>query len=1457
MAQVPSNLIPTAITQLPQAPVASEDSLLIIVYNGNNYKIRAGDLLQVAGVPTSRQVIAGTGLAGGGALATNVTLSVAPGGIGSTELANSGVTAGVYGTATQIPVFTVDSKGRVTAASTIAVQPPSNYVPNTREVIAGPGLSGGGALNTNVTLTADFSDITPLSNVNAGSAGSSTELSRADHRHPAIDLADQTQIDGVLPIDQGGTSRSLVMNPGAIIWSGADGLYVGPPGDYGQVLVSGGTDAPLWADIPTTVPQPAHYVLIGPVSGPNASPTYRLLVNDDLPATLSGKTITNATITDSTVDNSAIGATTPNTGKFTQLNVDNVEINNNTISSTNANGNINIDPNGTGVVDIPSPVVNVEYLGLDTTPSVTPTAAGSLSWNSGDGTADLILNSDVTLQIGQENLVKVFNNSASTITNGQVVAVNGAQGQRPAVVLADADTEALSAATLGVATEDIASGAEGFVTTFGIVRGVNTTGFTDGQPIYLSQTAGQFTHTRPSAPAHTVFLGWVLKINAASGELFLNISNGWEIDELHNVKITDVQNNDLLQYTTSGPYWHNVAPSTITVGSATTATNLAAGAVNQIAYQTGAGATSFITAPTVANTYLEWSGSAFQWSANPLGSVTSVGLSAPTGFTVTNSPVTTSGTLTLSFSAGYSLPTTTSQSNWDTAYSERLQWDGGSTNLVAATGRTSLGGSTVGQNVFTLTNPSAITFPRFNADNTVSALNAADFRTAIGAGTGNGTVTSVAALTLGTTGTDLSSTVATGTTTPVITLNVPTASASNRGALSSTDWSTFNGKQAAYANLTTIGGLANSAGWLYNNGSGVFSYSTPTKTDVGLSNVTNDAQTKATIVPNTTPTAGQILVGNAGGTAYAPVSMSNDATLTSTGAITLSTVNSNVGSFTNANITVDAKGRVTAASSGSAGGVTSFSAGTTGLTPSTATTGAITLAGTLAIANGGTGQTTQTAAFDALSPTTTKGDLIVYDGTDNVRLAAGTNTYVLTADSTAVTGLKWAAPTGGGASVSIGTSPPGTPTAGDLWWSSEEGKLKIYYTDATPTSQWVDAATGTVGATGPAGPNSVSTSTASSITGLIKGSSGFLAAATANTDYIAGPAPTAMATLMGFTTTATAGATTTLTSSSSYYQVFTGTLNQTVQLPATSTLSQGWSFHIVNNSTGTLTVQTSTAVSLGTVPPGTTAMPTALTITGNTAADWEFGYTDFSTLTGTGSVVLSNSPTLVTPALGTPSSGNLSSCTNLSLTTGVTGTLPVANGGTGLTAGTSGGVLYYSATGTLASSAALTANAIVLGGGAGAAPATTTTGTGVVTALGIAVGSSGAFVTNGGALGTPSSGALTNCTADGTNKVGYRNVPRSGSAKNTNYTLLVGDVGEYIELTTGGSITVPDATFATGDVVSIFNNTNAAITMTMSITTAYIGGTDADKATISLATRGVATILFLSSTVCVVTGNVS
>ena len=280
---VPSNLIPTRITQLPVAPVADENSLMMIVYQGNNYQIRVGDLLSVAGVPTTRQVIAGTGMTGGGQLSSNVTLSIAPGGVGSTELAASGVTPGSYGTSTDIPVFTVDATGRVMSATTIPATI-SGYVPDTRQVIAGTGLTGGGALSSNVTLAADLSNATPLVGDNTGSAGVSSEIARADHVHPAVDLSDQAQINGILPMDQGGTARSLVPNAGAVVWSGADGLYISAAGTAGQVLVSGGTGAPTWGTALVVSDQPANVVFAGPAAGPDAAATFRALVTADLPS---------------------------------------------------------------------------------------------------------------------------------------------------------------------------------------------------------------------------------------------------------------------------------------------------------------------------------------------------------------------------------------------------------------------------------------------------------------------------------------------------------------------------------------------------------------------------------------------------------------------------------------------------------------------------------------------------------------------------------------------------------------------------------------------------------------------------------------------------------------------------------------------------------------------------------------------------------------------------------------------------------------------------------------------------------------------------------------------------------------------------------------------------------------------------------------------------------------------
>ena len=125
------------------------------------------------------------------------------------------------------------------------------------------------------------------------------------------------------------------------------------------------------------------------------------------------------------------------------------------------------------------------------------------------------------------------------------------------------------------------------------------------------------------------------------------------------------------------------------------------------------------------------------------------------------------------------------------------------------------------------------------------------------------------------------------------------------------------------------------------------------------------------------------------------------------------------------------------------------------------------------------------------------------------------------------------------------------------------------------------------------------------------------------------------------------------------------------------------------------------------------------------------------------------------------------------------------------------------------------------------------------------------------ALGTPSQGVLSSCTVDGTNKVGYLNIPQVGSAKTASYTLVVGDAGKFVVLGTSGLVVVPASIFAVGDAIAVVNNTAAAITCTSSAITAYLGGTNTIVTSFSLASRGVCNILFVTASVVFITGNVT
>jgi hypothetical protein len=194
--------------------------------------------------------------------------------------------------------------------------------------------------------------------------------------------------------------------------------------------------------------------------------------------------------------------------------------------------------------------IYTDYIDLNTN-YTGATTQGRLSWDSGTGTLNIgvgdVGGTLIDLQVGQEEIVRVFNAEATTLQRGEIVYVFSSQGNRPSVKRAIATSDGYSVTTLGMVTSDVTSGSEGYVTTFGIISNLNTNGLSGGTAIWLSPTiAGGYTATKPQAPYHTVLIGYVVRVDATVGSVFVNISNGWEIDELHDVRINGKTSGDLL-----------------------------------------------------------------------------------------------------------------------------------------------------------------------------------------------------------------------------------------------------------------------------------------------------------------------------------------------------------------------------------------------------------------------------------------------------------------------------------------------------------------------------------------------------------------------------------------------------------------------------------------------------------------------------------------------------------------------------------------------------------------------------------------------------------------------------------------------------------------------------------------------------------------------------------------------
>jgi hypothetical protein len=304
---------------------------------------------------------------------------------------------------------------------------------------------------------------------------------------------------------------------------------------------------------------------------------------------------------------------------------------------------------------------------LDTSPTGTA-AVGTTRWNDTIGSSETTLKGgSVILKNGVDLVARVVNkvspNTTLTKASYQAVRISGAQGQRLAVELAQANNDNNSADTIGLVTETISPNQEGFIMTVGSLESINTTGslqgetWTDGDVLYLSPTTpGVITNVKPIAPQHLVVIGYVEYAHQNNGKIYVKVMNGWELGELHDVNTTGATNGQVLSYNSTSGIWEpttngsgtvtsvavsggtgiSVSGSPITSSGTITVTN---SAPDQVVNLTGAGTT------TTSGTYPN-----FTITSNDqfVGTVTSVGLtSATTGVTIGSSPITTSGNISL------------------------------------------------------------------------------------------------------------------------------------------------------------------------------------------------------------------------------------------------------------------------------------------------------------------------------------------------------------------------------------------------------------------------------------------------------------------------------------------------------------------------------------------------------------------------------------------------------------------------------------------------------------------------------------------------------------------------------------------------------------------------------------------------------------------------------------------
>jgi hypothetical protein len=452
--------------------------------------------------------------------------------------------------------------------------------------------------------------------------------------------------------------------------------------------------------------------------------------------------------------------------------------------------------NSTVIIDDNGNASGVNAVTFDTTPATTPTSAGSLAWNSSEGTLDLVMRTgNVTQHIGEEFFYTARNATGSTISKGTPVMVTGvtAGSNRIEVSKAIANGTIDELRYIGITAEAMSNGTNGLVTEVGYIRNIDTTGTPFGETwavgdiLYVSPTtAGYLTKVQPTAPNLKIVTAIVISVDNNFGSLLVRPTPYPHITDLSDVNIATPASGNVLIYDATQSRWENASLTastgiSITDGAGSvTVTNTAP---DQVVALTGGGTT------TITGTYPNFTISSDDQFD---GTVTSVDASGGTGISVSGGPITSSGTLTItntapdqvvSLTGGGTTTITGTYPNFTISSDDQFDGTVTSVDLSAGTGISVSGGPITSSGSITVTNtaPDQVvsisgggtttvtgTYPNF----TVSSDDQFDGTVTSVGGTGtvsgislSGTVTSSGNLTLGGT-LDLSSPPVIGGTAP-------------------------------------------------------------------------------------------------------------------------------------------------------------------------------------------------------------------------------------------------------------------------------------------------------------------------------------------------------------------------------------------------------------------------------------------------------------------------------------------------------------------------------------------------------------------------------------------------------------------------------------------------------------------------------------------------------------------